>query len=244
VTEPLEQRLSDIGAHLVVPEGASLPERVRGRIEEAPRRRLVALRRPRRVALLAAAILMVAAGAAIAGIAIRGVLITVDPTATASPRAGARLSLGEPVTLKRARARAGFPILVPAALGPPDEVWIDERLAATPVTLVYHPRPRLPRSTVSGAALLLTQMRAELDEAVLAKTVGSPQDIEQVTVAGRPGFWIRGEHLVSYLARDGTSFQDTLRLAAGTLLWDREGTTFRIETAVSLKRALEIAGSL
>lgn len=244
MSDRLEERLSDLGAYIDAPACTDLPERVRERLEGSSQRRSIVLR-GRRAVLLAAAIVVLAAGGAIAALSIRGVRITIDPAPTVTPRAGATLRLGEPTTLAAARARAGFPIPVPRALGPPDEVWIDRDGPATPVTLVYRARVGLPRAIDrNDVAVLLTQLRAGINDAVFAKIVGSSDDVRSVTVDGSPGYWIRGKHYVSYVAPDGSMFDDTLRLSASTLLWERDGVTFRLESSLPLDRALLIAGSL
>lgn len=242
--ERLEARLFDLGARLAAPGGVDVAQRVRRRLEDSPRPRIAILARPRRVVLLAAVIVVIAAGGAFAGFAIRGILITVDGTPSPTSQTGASLRLGQPTTLERARERAGFPILVPERLGAPDEVWIDERAPSTPVTLLYRPGRGLPPSPVSDVSVVLTQFRAGIGEVVFGKSVPSPEDVRRVTVDGRPGYWIRGDHLVSYIAPDGSTFGDTGRLSAGTLLWERDGVTLRLESSLPLSRALQIAGSL
>ena len=135
----MEQRLSRLGDELEWPATPNLAPAVRLRI---------ATRRPRLdrrwVMAAAAAILVLAAIAAyppsrdaIAGwINLHTVIRTVPQLATPTPLPpgplGQRLGLGRQSTLPQARAALQWPLLVPASLGEPDEVYVQPPLIRHP----------------------------------------------------------------------------------------------------------------
>jgi hypothetical protein len=115
------------------------------------------------------------------------------------------------------------------------------------VSFVYAPRDDLPASTLlRGAGLLVTQNQGESDAGLARKIVDtSLATVEQVDVDGSPGVWISGgEHVFWYLAPDGAFIQESSRLVGDTLAWERDGVLYRIEGAITLSRALEIARSM
>ena len=68
-----------------------------------------------------------------------------------------------------------------------------------------------------------------------------------MSVAGARGWWLHGApHL--FLRRTGTGEQSSpvvpTRLAGDTLLWERDGLTYRLEGSAGLERAIEIAASI
>jgi hypothetical protein len=246
--------------------------RLRG--EAAPRLvpgpRLARPRTLRRALLLAAALLLVAAGA-VAAVRLGLDLLDIEfgpipsvpagsPSAgpgasgaapsTASPTPtvpGARLGLGGGTTLPEARSGADFPLLIPAALGDPDHVFEGGPVLRGQVAFLYDARPDLPPSDLlGGAGLLVTQNHGEADTGLARKLVDAGlATVESVTVDGAPGYWISGQpHIFWYLAPDGEAIQDSRRAVGDTLVWERDGILYRIEGAVSLERALEIAASM
>ena len=66
-----------------------------------------------------------------------------------------------------------------------------------------------------------------------------------MTVRGEDGFWIEGDpHVVVLFDRDGQFIEDSARLAGNTLLFVRDGVTVRIEGALELDQALDVAAHL
>jgi hypothetical protein len=49
---------------------------------------------------------------------------------------------------------------------------------------------------------------------------------------------------VYYVDAEGRTLTDTVRLAGDVLLWESDGITYRIESALPLERVLEIASSM
>jgi hypothetical protein len=199
--------------------------------------------------VLFSAVLAVSPGArkAVAGwLGLRGIEIRQTP---ASPRAPTRpvgegLDLGRSIAIPEAERIAGFRIRLPQALGPPDAAFVRPLSeAGNEVFLVYGSRPGLPESSTSGVGALLSEFRGELDRAFIRKIAGFSQ-ISFVRVNGNPGFWIGGAHDVVYLDENGNPVEATFRLAGNVLLWDQDGLTFRLESALTLEGALEIARSV
>ncbi len=152
------------------------------------------------------------------------------------------LFLGEAVGLEQASERVGFPVLVPGALGSPDEIYVDRAEIAW---LVYSPGDDLPRTDETGIGALIGQFEATIDDAILAKQAFGGVQVEAVKVAGVDGFWLsEGPHQLYYLDENGRPRQDLTRLAGNTLLWERDGIVYRVESSLNLARALEIADSM
>jgi hypothetical protein len=151
--------------------------------------------------------------------------------------------LGERVSLADAQERAGFEVVVPAALGEPDLVYIEESVPGGSVSLVYLPNTKKP--TVTGVGLLLTQFSGELSPDLVGKLVHGGADVEQVAIGGAPGYWLSGEpHVFFYRDAEGEIRDDTMRLAGNTLLVERGELLIRIEAQISKEQALAIARSL
>ena len=67
----------------------------------------------------------------------------------------------------------------------------------------------------------------------------------QVTVDGRwPGLYFASPHQILVRGPDGVVHEDQPRLAAPTLVWVRDGVTYRLEAAVDLNSALAVAASM
>jgi hypothetical protein len=66
--------------------------------------------------------------------------------------------------------------------------------------------------------------------------VTAEQHVGQVRVAGAPGVWIEGAHVVSELYGQP-------RLSGNALIWETGGLTLRVEGKISKTEALRIAGS-
>jgi hypothetical protein len=216
------------------------------------------------VAVAAALVVVILAGTmvfspgarrAVAGwLGLRGVKIESAPSGAPTPTAtptlalGAGLDLGQRVTLAEAQAAVPFQIMVPTdpELGPPDEVYLRQGNIANQVTLLYRERPGLPKAAFTGAALLLTEFQARIDEEfVLYKVVHLGATVERATVNGDPGFWISGgPHEVAYYDPDQDFVQDRTRLAGNVLLWQHGEVTLRIEADIERDVAIRFASSV
>jgi len=244
----IEHRLAELGAAVAVPPTPDLGARVTAALfgEGAVHRRWPAWASAGVVAaLLAVALVVAPVRSAIADwLGIGGV--SVDLASEPLPDPGpVDIDLGRPVSLDAARATVDFPVLVPAALGAPDEVRLAEAPTGALIYLVYAESAALPPAPGTGIGALVTQFRASLAGGTLTKVVAPDGSVEEVEVRGIPGLWIAGEmHLIALLLPDGSIVEDSIRLAANTLLWEEGGITYRIESALGLGEALEIAESM
>jgi hypothetical protein len=254
----LERQLFALGAVVEYPATPELVPGVRMRIAAsapAPRRAPLPRALTPRAALAAVlAALVVGLGLTMAvspsarsailrWLGIEGVKITrvekLPPT-----RAGMDLGLGHHVSAAEARRRATFRVGVPTALGAPDEWHFERSIPGGAVSLVYDGGPGRPRAGPSGVAILLTEFRGDAGPFV-EKMLGPATRIRNVTVLDAPGYLITGTlHAVVFKDARGQIREDRPRLAANTLLFERDGVTFRLEAQLSGKRLMAIAESV
>ncbi len=172
--------------------------------------------------------------------------------ATPSPQPpgplGARLGLGGRTTLPDAQKQIAWHIAIPSTLGRPDEVYLQpppDAPAQGEVTLVYATRPGIPVAAQTGVSVLVTEARGTVDQNFFGKMMGPETTLEPVTVAGHQGYWIAGPlNEFFFTDANGNFRNETVRLAANTLILDYGGTVIRIEGNVTKAQALEIAASL
>jgi len=170
------------------------------------------------------------------------------PSPLPSGPLGERLGLGTPTTLENAQSQLAWKIEVPPSLGRPDEVYVKEPPdgpSGGEVTLVYAQRPDFRVSGQTGVSVLVTEARGKVNEVFFQKMLGPGVTIEDVTVKGRPGYWISGSpHDFVFADANGDAHYERLRLATNTLIFDDNGTVVRIEGDMTKSQALELAGSL
>jgi hypothetical protein len=238
----LEQALLDLAPTLEWPAEPDLAPRVLDRLpaaRPAPRFRI------RRDLVLALAVGLVVIGAlfAVPGTRaailelfhLRGVTIERVDTLPAVPvQGGLGTFLGTPVSLDEARRRAGFDLVVPAALGDPDGVYFQESPPGGMVSFLY--------GTRADPTALFTQFAASVDE-VIYKKVAPGSTIRPVMVDGHRGYWLRGAHYFTYFDRERNMRTEQVRLAGNVLLWELGTRTMRLEADVSESEALRIAES-
>jgi hypothetical protein len=265
----LERALRDLGRHLEFPATPDLGGRVRARIAAQPapaRRAHLALRWSRPLAallvglivffgLLGAALLVSpATRQALADrLGLRGVSLshvtevpTLEPTATPlppgtrPPSPGASLGLGQPVSAAEAGQQLGTAILVPD-LGTPDAIYLLPETNA--VSVVYTARAGLPAvPQAGGLGLLLTEFRASIDRDLLfGKGLPPGTNLEQVQVGAAPGYWIAGAPHLFVRTPNGGVRDLPARLAGNTLLWEQNGLTLRLESALDRDAAIALA---
>jgi hypothetical protein len=240
----LELALVELGRSIEFPPTPDLASRVRERIaaERPPRRSLLPARRTLVIALAVAAVaigaLMAVPGtraAILEFFGIRGVAIERVETLPTVPTK-VNLNLGDPVTLERARELADFDVVVPEALGDPDEVYFSDFPPGGMVSFVYGSSEE-PRA-------LLTQFRATFEDTFLKK-LEVTTNVEHVGVNDQPGVFLSGPpHVFGYLDSRGQYREETMRLVGNVLLWERRPLTLRLEGDLSLDEALEIARSV
>ena len=170
-----------------------------------------------------------------------------SPSPLPSGPPGRYLNLGTQVTLAEAQQGVPWTILLPASLGSPDAVYLQQPPSVPSggeVSLVYL-RSNIKTSGLTGVSVLVTEARGRVDERYFQKTLGPGVTIEQVTVNGHSGYWISGRpHQFVITDADGNPYPETLRLATNTLVIDEGGTLVRIEGDLSKDQAIQIARSM
>lgn len=156
--------------------------------------------------------------------------------------------LGEAITLRSARERADFPVRTLPLRADLDRVGggvhLDERRGLPIVTIVYAEQPGLPEVAPKDVGAIFTQLRADVRAELFRKVLGPDSRLDAVKVSGQPAWWISGaEHvLVKTPGRDLVPLSG--HRAGNTLLWESEGITYRLETALPKADALALAESL
>jgi hypothetical protein len=210
------------------------------------------------LALLALLVAGAVAAAAILGvpgirILFTGQLERPEPAVTTPPGALDRmrqLGLGTRISLDEVREKVDMAVAPPAhpALGPPDALFLDPSLAGGMVSMVWVARTDLAAAGPSGVGLLISQFDGTVNPRGFQKLVDQGVSIEPVSVAGSAGWWLHGATHV-FLRGRGTGADQQYpvvetRLAGDTLLWERDGITYRLEGSIGLELAIQIAESI
>ncbi len=154
------------------------------------------------------------------------------PTATSAGPVGHSLALfelGEPVGLTEARRTVDFPLLVPEALGEPDEVYVHRNVDLPAATLVWRDE--------AGATLSLT----EIGVGQFAMKLAAEQNVKSLRVNGRPAVWLAGPHTLQLL---GNWQGDDLLITSNVLIWTAGDVTYRLEGDLGEEEMAAIAESL
>jgi hypothetical protein len=232
----LEAALMQLGAEIAFPPTPDLRLRVAERAH-APARRWWPPAWRRAVALALIATLLVAATATALVLVLPGLRITTLPTLPTAEALGSRLALGEPIPPD------GVDAGVSAVLGRPDEAYVvgDHEV----LSLVYLADGELPDLAGSGIGLLVQVIEGALDRDRVEKLVAEGAMVTPVAVGDGTGFWIHGPpHVVTYTDPDGGERSQPTRLVGDTLVWERAGILYRIESGLGLEGTLRVAESI
>jgi hypothetical protein len=253
----LERALRGLGPRYPYPPTPNLASLVGRRISAqpvAPPRRVDLWRDPRRLALVAAVLLVLLGAAALANpttrdaiahfFHVRGVIVNRVPSPFPSLSPITPIDLGRRVTMDEAQAAVKFKISAPSGLGSPDGVFLASGIPGGEVALAYTPTPGIPLVRETGLGVLITEFRGDLIPGFITKNVGPGTTLEETSVNGDPGWWIAGEPHVIIVQVGGTDRPETLRLAANSLIWEHGGVTYRIESGLSRADAMRIAAGL
>src|SRR4051794_23171153 len=177
-----------------------------------PARRRVALPLLRRPVLLAALLVLLAAGTVFAAVpTVRHAVLeffhlrgaTIERRSTLPDVQPRKPAFGASVSLAEAQRAVPFRILVPKLYGRPDRIHV----RADGVTLLY----MRPDVTVS-------EFRGSEDPEYIGKIAGPSTDVRRLTVQGSRAIWVSGApHFFFYRRPDGRQRFETLRSAGNVL---------------------------
>jgi hypothetical protein len=163
-----------------------------------------------------------------------GIELRQEPGPLPTPTGTPSLPNEQRLPLAQARALVAFPILVPAALGAPDEVVVSD--GGRVASLVY-------RHTPYGE-VRVDEFDGHLSPLFFKKFVQAGE-VSGVRVAGRPGIWAEGPHEIVYVRPDGVEDVASARLTTGnTLIWDTGRVALRLEGALDKAQAIAVATSV
>lgn len=195
----------------------------------------------RALVLGVSAALLLAATVAALSFLLPGLRITTVPAIPSDglPRdpLAVRLALGSAVPTDTVGAG------VPSLLGAPDEAYVlgDHEV----LSLVYVADEELPELGDSGIGLLVQVIDGALDRERVEKLVGEPGvSLTPVEVGDGSGYWISGPHLIHYTSPSGARRTEARRLVGDTLVWERGGVLYRIESGVGRAETVRIAESI
>jgi hypothetical protein len=243
----LEQALAELGRHVEFPPTPDVVAAVRPHLtvrRRSPRRR--------RILVLAFALLLVpvavvaadedARDAVLRFVGIRGASVERVPALPPVQPLAGPLQLGRRVSVAEAGRAAGFRVVLPAALGPPDAVYVRGQPPLARVSLVWNAGTR---TATTGVGLLVSELRGDLSGDLLHKMAGMGTRLQQLRIGGEPALWIEGEpHEVFFRDGLGIPTADEGRLAGDTLLLDHGRLVVRFESALGRAAVVRLARSL
>jgi hypothetical protein len=149
---------------------------------------------------------------------------------------GASIDLTGPVTLAEARGAVDFPVVVPATLAAPAEVYLHGTQA---VTMVWPAAPGLPAVGPSGVGLVVDVLDPRQGWLYLKRLGEAP---ERFLLDGREAAWVGEPHPLVLLDEQGGAAEG--RPATRTLVVSGERYTVRIESLLDREQAVAVARSL
>lgn len=150
---------------------------------------------------------------------------------------------GTPTSMRELESWLPFTPAVPAALGEPDTVYLRFLDNGTTLgILAWAPSDQLPETLETGVGALLLEFAAPPDVEWLLKSVDpSFGTVTQVSVDGERGYWVEGASNLTIIEGQGRS---ETRPSGNVLIWANDGVAYRLESALSMEEALEIAESM
>lgn len=240
--ERLVRALTELEPDRIFPPTPALSASVASRLladraaGSRPRLPVLAIRSRRRVLVLVAVGMLAMVSLAVgARLVLGSAEIRVQPGVTPSGPPLGPDELGPPVPPDRVSATAGFPVRLPA--GPdPDEAYAIETDAGTGVLLAWEAEAGSP--SLAGTPWRFALMEVVSDGEPVVKAVARFEDVVDVTVDGRPAFWIAIPHQL--LIETATGIRE-FSVAGNVLIWTEGDVTFRLETPLGRVDAIALA---
>jgi hypothetical protein len=201
-----------------------------------------ALRVGRALAVALLALLLLAGVATALGIRLPGFeVLFVDDL----PPAGTGLGLGSPVAVEEALALDAPRVLVPAGLPAPEGAFEIRDGSMRIISLAYRAEAGQPKLAGSDLALVVMAVTGDADEGLIRKLLGSGSTLDRARVNGAPGWWIAGApHEILILRPGGSAGVLRSALAGDTLVFARDGTLYRLESALGREATIAMAESM
>jgi hypothetical protein len=253
----LVARLVDLGAHIDWPASPDLAEEVSARIGREGRapattrtcpsftRSSLGIAALLAIVLVTAIVLLVpgARHAVADWLGVDGIRVGFDDS---PPPVGDDLSLGRLVTRDELEEQATFSPRWPVAegLGEPDEFYLDRTIPGGAISAVYESQDGYPAAPGTSVGLLITEFRGGIADIFFKKVVDINTDVHQVVVDGSEGLWLGGDPHYIYRDITGDEREAGSRMAGNTLLWQKDGVTYRLESALGEKESIELGNSL
>jgi hypothetical protein len=204
------------------------------------------LSRPKRIALIAAATVLLLAGAAVAAkiiIDLGAVVVEYTPSRPGLLPTPSIVPTGEPITLREASVLLGRDVALPTQLGEPDRVWADTAFTESGkvprVTLAWRARPGLPQIEGARYGAVLVVFEGDANQA--SKEIYEDTGVLRFeTVDGVDYYWTKGTHLLQLLTSEGVIY---VRVDGNVLLWRDGPHTMRLETALPKAEVMRIVSS-
>jgi len=246
-----DAELGDVLAHLDLdwPQDPDLARTVMAATRTTQRPRVVRLplSRPKRILLIAAATVLLLAGAALAAkfvIDLGAVVVEYTPGPGVLPTSPSAESFGQRLTLEEATAVFGEDLGLPERLGPPDELWADELYTdvgeVVRITAAWDSIPGLPAIEGTAHGAVLMRFEGDTDQA-FKEIYEDTGTVQQAFVDGIEGTWTTGPHVLQLLTSDGLI---PVRVTGNVLLWRDGPYTMRLETSLPKEEAIRIAASV
>jgi hypothetical protein len=161
-----------------------------------------------------------------------------DPETTPRPLP----TLGTPTTMQDFERWLPFTPRQPAALGTPDAVYLRVLENGDMLGIMaWEAGDDLPEAAETGLGAVLMQFDAPDESYMFLKTIGiSTGSVTETTVDGNQAFWVEGASELTIFETGGTETRPT----ANVLLWQQDGTGFRLESNLDMDAALAIAESM
>ena len=156
-----------------------------------------------------------------------------SPSPTPQPLPLPLVNLKGLTTLEDAQRSATFPVLLPGYppdLGPPDYAFYQ---GGIPMLIFVWADPD------DQSQLRLSLFEIDSRSPTVSKF--EPQIIQETNVNGQYALWVEGPYVMELTDQD---YVQRYLVEGGTLVWEANGVTYRLETRLSLEEAVRIAESL
>ena len=244
----LEGRLRAIAADLAFPPTPPLAASVTSRL--LSERAATRSRRPfpgvatwtrRRTVVVTVLGLLLVGGVAVAGrLAIGAVGVRIVERIPAPGPTTTEASFGRSVALDDVPALIGFGPAYPPSLGKPDDVRIAQTWSGARIVVLGW-RADDPGDAIPGVPWSTVMMELPGDNELAVKNVLGGGAVEPARVDGSRALWIEGPHELILRGPDG---EHRLAVEANTLIWQRDGITYRLETLLGKPDARGLAETL